>query len=117
MEEILYLERLLAVTVEFNPRKLDVWVGAVSSSTDPTDDSSIAAKREFILEPQIPTHFTHVQLRGSRLPNWFPGFYHALPSSPELVNLSASPSRILYEAWQSVHPDNFTADTTFIVNN
>lgn len=67
---------------------------------------------EYHLIPKQPQYVSKVQLRGSQQPNWFPGYYMALPDSIKVVK---SPCDVLPAAWAAVQPDIFSDDSFLIV--
>ncbi|XP_031351645.1 uncharacterized protein LOC116176943 [Photinus pyralis] len=67
---------------------------------------------EYHLIPQPPRFTSHVQLRGSQKPSWFPGFCIALPDNIRVVT---TPCDVLPAAWQAVQPDIFSDESFLIV--
>ncbi|XP_039277015.1 uncharacterized protein LOC120349858 [Nilaparvata lugens] len=56
------------------------------------------------LNASIPAHFTQMQIRGSEPPSWFPGYYVALPSKPDVM-IERKYGNILEKVWEEVQPE------------
>jgi hypothetical protein len=70
---------------------------------------------DYFIDADVVPFQTKVQIRGSKLPKWFPGYMSTFPHLPELVKISRSPSEVLHSAWKAVQPKIFPEDSLLIV--
>ncbi|RZC34903.1 uncharacterized protein BDFB_005477 [Asbolus verrucosus] len=70
---------------------------------------------DYFIDANTVPYETRVQIRGSKLPEWFPGYMSAFPHLPELVKISRSPSGVLHSAWKAVQPKIFPEESLLIV--
>ncbi|XP_063217277.1 uncharacterized protein LOC134528028 [Bacillus rossius redtenbacheri] len=76
----------------------ELWEGSTSCTS--------LSDFETLSEVKSPKCINRVQLRGSTLPSWFPGYFMILPNM-EQPSLSQSPSQVMQSAWKAVHPETF----------
>ncbi|GLH04813.1 Uncharacterized protein GBIM_10444 [Gryllus bimaculatus] len=78
---------------------------ATGSSEDESKSSlpSSGGSIEYVLDPASPPdHYSRVQLRGSTSPDWFPGYFQALPSIDGITAVCRDASTVVEEAWSTL---------------
>lgn len=96
----------------------------------PADISQELSKGiDYFIDADVVPYQTKVQIRGSKIPAWFPGmclvfcgllvmrfsgYMSAFPHVPGLVKISKSPSQVLQSAWKAVQPKVFPDDSLLV---
>ncbi|VEN58704.1 unnamed protein product [Callosobruchus maculatus] len=66
---------------------------------------------ELFLDANPVQYMSRVQLRGSQLPSYFPGYMVALPDFPDLITIARNPDEVFASAWKAVQPKYFADDS------
>ncbi|XP_018579108.1 proteoglycan 4-like isoform X2 [Anoplophora glabripennis] len=62
---------------------------------------------EYYVDADPVQYMSRVQLRGTQLPSYFPGYLVALPEFPDVVKLASCPDEVFASAWKSAQPKYF----------
>ncbi|XP_044272013.1 uncharacterized protein LOC123015959 [Tribolium madens] len=122
----MFLEGEAAPWEDFTVRKISNLVGGdpidlldtsdLSALESPADVSQeLSNGIDYFLDADVVPYETKIQIRGSKIPAWFPGYVSAFPHLPELVKVTKSPSEVLHAAWKAVQPKVFPDDSLLIV--
>lgn len=95
---------------DFAGARFDVLSESNSSDPDQIDDV------DYISDTQTPRHFTNVQLRGSSLPTWFPGFFSTFTTCEEgVLNVEKRPSAVFKNAWNAFAPEEVIQNSEIVI--
>ncbi|EFA10360.1 uncharacterized protein LOC662593 [Tribolium castaneum] len=122
----MFLEGEPAPWEDFTVRKISTLVGGDPIDLLDTSDLSaletsadiskeLANGIDYFLDADVVPYDTKIQIRGSKIPAWFPGYVSAFPHLPELVKVTKSPSEVLHAAWKAVQPKVFPDEPLLIV--
>ncbi|KAJ8920123.1 hypothetical protein NQ315_011780 [Exocentrus adspersus] len=75
-------------------------------------EEQLAAGMEYFVEADPVQYMSRVQLRGTQLPSYFPGYLLALPEFPDVVKIASSPDEVFASAWKSAQPKYFPDEST-----
>ncbi|XP_074039680.1 uncharacterized protein [Leptinotarsa decemlineata] len=71
---------------------------------------------EFYVDTDPVQYINRIQLRGTQLPSYFPGYMVAVPDFPGIVQIARSPDEVFATAWKSVQPKYFADDSLSAVS-
>ncbi|CAH1117416.1 unnamed protein product [Phaedon cochleariae] len=74
-------------------------------------EKEMAHGMEYIVDSDPVQYASRVQLRGTQLPSYFPGYLVALPEFAETVRIARSPDEVFASAWKSAQPKYFAEES------
>ncbi|XP_057671726.1 uncharacterized protein LOC130903561 [Diorhabda carinulata] len=74
-------------------------------------EAEMANGLEYFLEANPIQYMNRVQLRGTQMPTYFPGYMVAVPDFPDLMKIVKTPDEVFAIAWKSVQPKYFDEES------